>query len=112
MLVRLRHSALIRILTFVLLLWVALDVGAHGLFASDFAPIASSNTSLRLCLDDSGATAPVTPDHCFCHGISMGAVVPTPIAGLTPAGTLVLDLSCQVPGSDPHPLDRPPQLTA
>jgi hypothetical protein len=109
--VRPRHSALIRTLTLLLLLWVGIDLGAHGLFASDFTPVATTGSCIRLCQNDGGATAPVAPDHCFCHGIYVGAVVPTPTAGLAP-GTLVLARSPEVPPSDPHPLERPPQLTA
>jgi hypothetical protein len=107
-----RHSALIRILASLVLLWVGFDLGAHGLFASDFTPMTTGGSSLRLNVDDREATAPSAPDHCFCHGVSMGAVVPAPATGLTPAGTVVVALSFQVPLSDPHPLDRPPQLTA
>jgi hypothetical protein len=106
-----RHYALIRTLTLFFLLWIGFDLGAHGLLASDFPPIASRASS-RLRVDDGGAAAPDAPDHCFCHGISMGAVLPTLIAGLTPAATLVLIPSPQVPRRDPHPLDRPPKLTA
>ena len=107
-----RHSALIRTLTVLSLLWVGFDIGAHGLLASDFKPIATSGSSTRPSLDESGRTAPVAPDHCFCHSLSIGAVLAAATAGLTPAGTLVLDLSPQVPRSNSHPLDRPPQPTA
>jgi hypothetical protein len=112
LMVRPRHSALIRALTLLSLLWVGFDLGAHGLFPSDFTPIVTSGSSIRLSLDHGGASAPVAPDHCFCHGTWMGAVVTTPTTGLTPAGTLVPALSPQMPTSEPHPLDRPPQLTA
>lgn len=107
--VRSRHSTLLRALTLFVLLWVAFDIGAHGLFASDFAPIVASGSSVRMSDNGSGATA---PDHCFCHGISVAAGTPTMIVGLTPAGTLVLYLAPQVPLGDRHPLDRPPQPTA
>jgi hypothetical protein len=107
-----RHSALIRILALLVLIWVGFDLGAHGLFASDFAPMTTGGSSLRLNVDTCGATAPIAPDHCFCHGASMGAVGPAPAAGLTPAGTVVVALSLQGPLSGPHPLDRPPQRTA
>jgi hypothetical protein len=110
--VRSRHSALVRAFAVLCLVWVGFDIGAHGLFASDFTPIAPISASLHVRVDERGATAPGAPDHCFCHSVSMGAVRPAPTAGLTPAGALVLDLSPQVPRSDPHPLDRPPQLAA
>jgi hypothetical protein len=108
----LRHDALIRTLTLLLLLWVGLDLGAHGLFASDFTPMATSGSSASLGVEDSGAGAHPAPDHCFCHGTSMGAVVPTPSAGLTPVGTVAVALSPQAPPGAPHPLDRPPQPAA
>jgi hypothetical protein len=109
---RMRHFALLRILASLVLLWVGFDLGAHGLFASDFTPMTTGGSSLRLNIDDGEATAPIATDHCFCRGASMGAVAPAPAAGLTPAGTVVVAPSFQVPLSDVHPLDRPPQLTA
>lgn len=108
----LRHAALIRTFTLFLLLLVGFDLGAHGLFASDFTPMATSSSSISLGVEDSGASTHPAPDHCFCHGISMGAIVPAQTAGLAPTDTLVIALSPQVPPSDPTPLDRPPQLTA
>jgi hypothetical protein len=109
LIIRSRHSALSRTFAALILLWVGFDLGAHGIFASDFMPIATGNRSVRLGPENSGAPA---PDHCFCHSISMGAVVTAPASGLTPTGTLVLAISLQVPPTDPHPLDRPPQHTA
>jgi hypothetical protein len=108
----LRHAALIRTFTLFLLLLVGFDLGAHGLFASDFTPMATSSSSISLGVEDSGASTHPAPDHCFCHGTSMGAVVPASSAGLTPVGTVAVDLSPQAPHGAPHPLDRPPQLTA
>jgi hypothetical protein len=104
-----RHSSLLRALTLLLLLWVGFDIGAHGLFASDFAPIVESGWSVHLSDGGNGAAA---PDHCFCHGISVAAGMPSMIVSLTPAGTLVLYLAPQVPLGDHHPLDRPPQPAA
>jgi hypothetical protein len=106
------HSAFLRTFTVLFLLWVGLDLGAHGLFASDFPPVAQGDGSVRLSLDESCGTGPVAPDHCFCHSLSIGAVVPACAGGLTPVGTLVLDLPPQLPPGDPHPFDRPPQLLA
>jgi hypothetical protein len=107
-----RHSDLLRTLTLLLLVWVGFDIGAHGLFASDFTPIATIGSSLRLSHGDGGDAAPAAPDHCFCHGISVPAAMPTPTASLTSAGRLVLDLSLRGPSRTSHPLDRPPQLAA
>jgi hypothetical protein len=105
----LRHPALIRTLTLGLLLWVGGDIGAHGLFASDFSPIVVSGSSVHPSDDGGRATV---PDHCFCHSISMAAGTSTVIVGLTPSGTLVLYVSPQVPLGNRHPLDRPPQPIA
>ena len=107
-----RHSALLRTLTLLLLVWVGLDVGAHGLFGSDFTPIPASGLTPRLSHDASGDAASAAPDHCFCHSISMPAVMPAPTVSLTSAGKLVLDLPPRGPSGTRHPLDRPPQLAA
>jgi hypothetical protein len=107
-----RHSALIRAFALVFLFWVGLDFGVHGLFACDLAPIGTRGPSSSLCAEGSGAGVPSAPDHCFCHGLSMGAVVPARTASLAPTGTLVINLSPHVPSSDPNPLDKPPQHTA
>ena len=107
-----RHSAPLRTLALIVLLWVGFDIGAHGLFASDFPAIAQTESRVRLSQDE-GAATPVAPtDHCFCHGLSIAAVMPAPTAGLAPAGTLALDPPPQVPHSARQPLDRPPQLVA
>jgi hypothetical protein len=95
-----------------LLLWVGFDLGAHGLFASDFTPITLGGSSLCLSADDGSSTASVVSDHCFCHSTSMGAVVPARPASLMPVGAVAVDFSLQVPHGAPHPLDRPPQPTA
>ncbi len=91
-----------------MLLWIGCDLGAHGIFASDFEPI-STGADSRMSVDNSVGTTTDAPDHCFCHGVSVAAVVPAEAAGLTPAGTLTLDLNPQMPAGDPHRLYRPPQ---
>jgi hypothetical protein len=107
-----RHSVPLRTLALLLLLWVGLDIGAHGLVASDFPPIAGNPSRLCVSQDESGATACAPTDHCFCHSLSIAAMIPVPTAGLIQIGTPVLDPLPQVPHSHPHPLDRPPQLVA
>ena len=107
-----RHSVPLRTLALLVLLWVGLDIGAHGLFASDFHPIASNPSRLCVSQDESGAAECAQPDHCFCHGLSTAAMMPMPTAGLTQVGAPVPDPPPQAPHSDPHPLDRPPQLVA
>jgi hypothetical protein len=109
--VRPRRSAPIRAFALLFLLWVGLDVGLHGLFASDFAPMATSRSSTD-GIKESGPCTHVAPDHCFCHAVSVGAVVPVRTTGLAPTGTLVIERARQVPPGSPHPLDRPPQLAA
>ena len=106
-----RHSAPIRGAAFLLLLWVGLDLGAHGLFASDFRPFAPAGLTVA------GSTAgPETgglgSDHCFCHSCSLGAVaVP---AALQPerAEILVSTVSSDAPPSAALPLYHPPQARA
>lgn len=110
--VKLRHSAQIRAFALLFLLWVGLDFGVHGLFASDFAPMATSGSSTSLGVEDAGSGAHPAPDNCFCHSVSMGAVEPARTAVPTPVGTLVSEPSLQLPPSDPHALDRPPQPAA
>lgn len=110
--VRPRHSAPIRAFALLFLLWVGFDFGVHGLFASDFAPMATSTSSTSVGVKEGGPSAQLAPDHCFCHGISVGAVMPARTADLALTGTLLIELSRQVPPSSPHPLDRPPQLSA
>jgi hypothetical protein len=105
-----RRYALIRTLTLFSLLWIGFDLGAHGIFASDFLPIGQGNASGPQMAGESGMAAPDAPDHCFCHGLSMGAVLPSPVEVLTPTGSLVLVRCPPSPLCDPHPLDRPPQL--
>jgi hypothetical protein len=107
--VRPQHSPLVRTLTLLVLLWVGADFGAHGFLASDFTPIATGGTSVRLSPDDNGVTA---VDHCFCHSVSMGEVVRRPTAVLTPTGRVAVVLSPRVPRADAHRIDRPPQLIA
>ncbi len=109
---RARHRAPIRIVALLLLLWVGFDIGAHGLLASDFTPVARNGSSVSLNSNDAGATTPLAPDHCFCHSLSMGAVLPALPVGLAPTGALVLSISSHAPRNDRHPLDHPPQLTA
>ncbi len=108
-----RHSARIRIPALILLLWVAFDVGAHGLLASDFDPVTGPSASSReASVGSSLARTSAIPDHCFCHGISTGIVVaPLPVA-LTPADTVIL-AGCPEPAAkDGPPLDHPPHPAA
>ncbi len=109
--VRARHSALTRAFALLVLLWAGFDIGAHGLLASDFAPMTASGSSISFGAEDSVVGAHPAPDLCFCHGISVGAVAPPRSAGLTPTRTLVIERSPQVPPGETNPLGRPPQPT-
>ncbi len=109
---RSRHSSLIRVLTLLSLFWVGFDIGAHGLLASDFAPLAPVGSCARASSGDSGTTPQPAPEHCFCHGISLGAVLPALVVRLAPAGPVLAPRSPQVPCNDGYPLDHPPQLAA
>ncbi len=108
----LRQSALIRLSTLLLLLWVGIDVGAHGFLASDFEPLPVPGASCSIDVPTTGTSfSHVQHDHCFCHGISVGAVLPALPATLAPTGLMVVPLSSRVPRADRNPLDHPPQLT-
>ena len=109
---RARHSVLLRTLALFVLLWVGGDIGAHGLVASDFPPLAGNASPLCVSQDQGGATECAPTDHCFCHSLSTAAMMPMPTGGLTLVGAPVLDSPLQAPHSHPHPLDRPPQLVA
>jgi hypothetical protein len=106
-----RHSVPVRGVTLLLLLWVGLDLGAHGLFESDFRPIPSAGMSVGGRAAEDGA-AGQTPDHCFCHSLSLGATVPLFAIGPERTGTLVSVVSCQAPASAARPLYHPPQVRA
>jgi hypothetical protein len=108
---RTRYSALIRAFALLFLLGVGFDFGVHDLVVSDFAPLATGGSSTSLGVEHGGSGLHFAPDHCFCHAVSMGAVVPARTVGLAPTDTLVIALSPQVPSSDSTPLDRPPELT-
>lgn len=106
-----RHSAVVRTFVFLFLLWAGVDLVLHGLIASDFAPLATNDSSTSPCVEDGGAGAHSAPDYCFCHAPSLGAVVPAPTSVPAPVSTFVFELSLEAPLGDPHPLDRPPQPT-
>ena len=107
-----RHSVPVRVLALVVLLWVAVDVGAHGLLASDFAPLTVPGSAPHATSGHTDATTPPAPDHCFCHGVSLGAILPALAVQLVPAGLVAPALGSQVTCCDDFPLDHPPQLAA
>jgi hypothetical protein len=107
-----RHRALIRAMTVLLLLWVGFDLGAHGLLASDFGTAGEETCAARVAPSGGAAGVHLAHDHCFCHAVSVGAVLPAIAVNLAPSGAVVRPLSAQVPRSDGSPLDHPPQLAA
>jgi hypothetical protein len=107
-----RHSVLLRLITFVLLLRIGFDFGAHGLFVCDFTPLPVEASTSRLDTDDATSPEASSPDHCFCHALSVGAVAPVRVAVLTVAGAAVIPLPAGVHRTDRHPLDQPPRFAA
>jgi hypothetical protein len=106
-----RHSAPLRGAAFLLLLWVGMDLGAHGLFESDFRPFSPAGLSVNGgTAGDAGDSRDA--DHCFCHSYSLGAVA-VPVAS-QPERTeiLVSVVSCDAPPSAGSPLYHPPQSPA
>ncbi len=110
--ISLRGAIVRRTLTLLLLLLAVADLGVHGLFASDFGPAAAGSASVRLAPDQGGAAAPAASDHCFCHSLSVGAVVPTSATIPTQLCDIVPGLLRPLPFPSPGPLDKPPQLAA
>ncbi len=109
---RSRHSALIRVPAFLFLLWIGLDFGAHGFLASDAAPLASGSAAFSAQEEQGPAGTCGSNAHCFCHSISVGAVVPVCVAELTLVGQTVSPLPTLAPQTDRHPLDLPPRFIA
>jgi hypothetical protein len=107
---------ILRIVTALLLVWVAFDLAAIDTCALDFQKQAASAQTSVAPLDPQGAAAHshavLHPDHCFCHGLSTGA----------DASAALIDpfFTCGgVPGAPPGHLLRtssalyhPPQLSA
>ncbi len=107
-----RHSFPLRILTVAFLLWIGLDFGAHGLFASGSAPLGGGPITVRTAMDETPVGSCCTPDHCFCHGLSVGAVAAARTIVLDQTGDAVASLPSRVPHGDRHPPDQPPRLAA
>jgi hypothetical protein len=104
------HSAVLRAVTLVLLLWAGLDLGAHGLFASDFQPFARSDTAGSLAIQD--GTSVQSPDHCFCHSLSLGATLPNPVTRPERTAAVPPSACSKSPRSTARPLFHPPQTLA
>jgi hypothetical protein len=105
------HSAPIRAAAVLLLLWVGIDLGAHGLSASDFHPVAASASTGADCAVG-GEARDQSPDHCFCHSQSLGATLSLLVVRTERADALVSVVSCQAPRSTAGPLYHPPQTLA
>jgi len=68
---------ILRIVTALLLVWVAVDLAAIDTCALDIGGGRASRQTSVAPLDSRGALAHhhavLHPDHCFCHGLSTGA---------------------------------------
>jgi hypothetical protein len=107
---------ILRIVTALLLAWVAFDLAAIDTCALDLGRGQASRQASVAPQDSPGAVAhhhaALHPDHCFCHGLSTGA--DTTAALIDPFFT-----SGGVPAAPPGhlvsvsaALYHPPQLTA
>jgi hypothetical protein len=95
-----------------LLLWVGLDLGVHGLFPSDFHPIAVTVRSADGAAVSGSAAADRSHDHCFCRSVSPVAT-PLPLAARRgPTGIFVSIVPSKVLFSAERPQDRPPKALA
>ena len=108
----LRCSATVRTLALLLLVWIGLDVGLHGFVSSDYAAIPSAGRPAVVGTGSGTVRAHGTPDHCFCHSVSVGALTPLRPVFLAPVGEAETRPCPPPPHADRHPLDQPPRLTA
>lgn len=106
---------LLRFVTALLLVWIAVDLAAVHTCALDVGKASGPTHTAIVASDGPGAPAhqhaPVHPDHCFCHGLSTGANS-APLPGpFQPAGA-VPDTPHAHLLRVPTSLYHPPQLTA
>jgi hypothetical protein len=106
---------LLRIVTALLLAWVAFDLAAIDTCALDVGRGRAPRQTSVAPLDSPGAVAhhhaALHPDHCFCHGLSTGADT---TAALIDPFFIGRDLPDAPPGHllcVSSALDHPPQLT-
>jgi hypothetical protein len=102
-----RRPALVRVVTLALLIWAVLDLGAHGLFASDFEPLAPPGLEAGTSNIEGGSAAH-GPHHCFCHSLSLGATLPAPVVRPEQTAVLVPSAACGSPQLVSRPLFHPP----
>jgi hypothetical protein len=102
------RALLVRWVAVVLLLWVGGDLGAHGMFASDFRPIASGQVTVTG--SRYASTGEAGPDHCFCHSLSLTATLPPPGATLHPGAPASICGVAKPPTGSRPALERPPQF--
>jgi hypothetical protein len=71
------NRRVLRVVTVLLLVWVAVDLAAIDTCALDVDQVPASAHASVSTLDPHGASAHARvvlhPDHCFCHGLSTGA---------------------------------------
>jgi hypothetical protein len=107
-----RGSAAVRTLALLLLVWVGLDVGLHGFFASDCSTISVGGATAVVDGGSGIVAAHASPDHCFCHSVSVGALRAPSAVFLALSGEAGTIRCPAAPHRDPHPLDQPPRLSA
>jgi hypothetical protein len=105
----------LRIVTSLLLVLIAVDLAAIHTCALD-AHGAQGPPHATIAAPEAGGAAacqnqPLHPDHCFCHGLSVGADFAALAAPWQPSGTVPDTPSGQV-RSVPSALYHPPQLPA
>jgi hypothetical protein len=69
--------SILRVVTALLLAWIAVDLAAIDTCALDFDKLSASAQASVAPFDSGGGSAHphavLHPDHCFCHGLSVGA---------------------------------------
>ena len=94
-----------------LLLCVGLDLGVHGLCASDFRPFPVSASTIGGAPEGHQA-AGRSHDHCFCNSQLLGATPSLPDVRLEQTRDPVPLPRSETPCSSARPLDHPPRLSS
>jgi hypothetical protein len=108
------RRCILRIVTALLLAWIAVDLAAVDTCALDFdrTPARASLTQL----DPDGASARphavLHPDHCFCHGLSTGVDTTATLIDPFAPGRAVPEIPQGCPLRISFALYHPPQLMA
>jgi hypothetical protein len=105
------HSRLARGVTLLLLFWLGLDLGAHGLFPSDFQLMTATTPSVGGVAASDSATDP-SHDHCFYHNVSPAATLSLLGGRCERSNPFVSIVSFKVLFSAERPQDHPPKTLA